>query len=142
MGSPASRTSSSTTAAATPRISTTTSRSYPPARRSSAAPTCRARSSWPSTWTRRGSSCRGASWPARLQNLCQQAILCEPRSGDRASWPVFKSFLHAMQYSPRESLSVMVDPALHQGHVTVVGCLVIRMVSCKSSVRRGIRRHV
>ncbi len=42
--------------------------------------------------------------------------------------PVFKSFLHAIQYSPRASWNVIVVPALHQGQKIVLGCLVTRIL--------------
>ena len=52
----------------------------------------------------------------------------QPRIGHLAiGFPVFKSLLHEMQYSPRSSWHVIVDPTWHQGQRTTLGCLAYRM---------------
>lgn len=40
--------------------------------------------------------------------------------------------MHAKQYSPLSSWNVMVDPALHQGHVIAFLCLMTRMLVAAS----------
>ena len=51
---------------------------------------------------------------------------------------VFRSFLHAMQYSPDSSWNVIVAPAPHQGHVMVSQCLMTRMLVVRPGRRPAL----